>query len=126
MTLDELVRRSEASRTNLTQSHAHVRRALDLPARIRGSLREAPGKWLGGSLVAGFVASFFFKRRKAPAKVKKLKRQRGFLLTMLTLGVTMGKPLAKAYAAKMLKDYLATRFVTGSQVKFARGGKPPY
>ena len=126
MTLDELVRSSEASRTRLTQSHAHMRRALDFPARIGGSLREAPGKWLGGSLAAGFVASFLFKRKKAPAKVEKLKRQRGFLLTMLSLGITMGKPLAKAYAAKMLKDYLAARLVTGSQAKFARGGKPPY
>ncbi len=126
MTLEELVRASEASRLRLTESHAHMRRALDVPDRLRHSLMEKPGKWMGASLAAGFVGSFLFRKKKAPAKVSELKRQRGFLLGSLSLAFAFGKPLAKAYAAKMLKDYLAARMVSGQQVRFPRNEKPPY
>lgn len=126
MTLEELVRRSEASRILLTESHARMKHALDFPSRARESLRDAPGKWLGGSLAVGFLTSFLFKRRKSPAKVEKPKHRHGFLIGLLTLAFTMGKPFAKAYALKMLKDYLSARLVSGARERVARGGNQPY
>lgn len=124
--LAQMVRVSEASRLVLTDSHAHMRRALDVPARIKESLLEAPGKWLGGSLVAGLAASFLFRRKKPPEKVKELKRQRGFLLGLLSLAFAMGKPIAKVYATRMLRDYLASRIASGSQGRIPRRETPPY
>lgn len=125
-TLAEMIRVSEASRQLLTESHTHMRRALDIPARIRESLSEAPGKWLGASLAAGLAASFLFRRKKPPEKVKELKRQRGFLLGMLSLAFAMGKPLAKVYATRLLRDYLASRIANGSQARIPRRETPPY
>jgi len=126
MTLEELVRASDASRLRLAESHAHLRRALDVPNRLRHSLMEKPSKWLGVSLVAGFAGGFLFRKKKAPAKVKEPERRRGFMLGLLTLAFTMGKPLAKAYAARMLRDHLAARLHSGKQTRFPSGGKPPY
>lgn len=127
MTLEELVRRSEAARLRLTESHASLRHKLDFPARARESLMEKPTKWLGGSLAAGFMGSLLFrKKKKAPERVRELKRQRGFLLGLLSLAFAMGKPLAKVYATKLLKDYLAGRIAAGSRGRFANVGQPPY
>lgn len=124
--LAEMIRVSEASRHVLTESHDQLRRALDVPARIKESITGAPGKWLGGSLVAGLAASLLFRRKKAPEKVKELKRQRGFLLGLLSVAFTMGKPLAKAYATRMLGDYAASRIANGSQGRIPRREAPPY
>ncbi|QTN33459.1 hypothetical protein HZ994_14410 [Akkermansiaceae bacterium] len=126
MTLEQLVRTSEASRTRIAESHAHMRHALDFPARIKGSLMEKPGKWLGASLAAGFVGSFLFRKKKSPPKARELKRRRGFLLGTLSLAFTLGKPLAKAYAAKAAKDYLAARLASGIPQRHALGRRPPY
>lgn len=127
MTLEELVHRSEAARLRLTESHANLKHKLDLPSRARESVMEQPAKWLGGSLAAGFMGSFLFRKRKpAPARVKELKRQRGFLLGLLSLALAMGKPLAKVYATKLVKDYLTGRIAAGARARFANPGKPPY
>ena len=126
MTLQELTQRSEAARLRLTESHARLKHKLDLPARAKESVMEKPMKWLGGSLATGFMGSFLFRRKKTPEKVKELKRQRGFLLGALSLALAMGKPLAKVYATKLLKDYLAGRIASGQWGRFANVGKPPY
>jgi hypothetical protein len=126
MTLAELVRVSEASRVQLAESQARLRNAFDIPNRIKESLVTQPGKWLGVSLLTGFAISFIFRRKKAPAKVTELKRQRGFLLGLLSLAFTVGKPLAKAYAAKMLKDRLSARFGGAPLGQIERRNMPPY
>jgi len=126
MKLEELVRSSQAARLRLTESHEHLRHRLDFPARAKESLLKNPGKWLGGILVAGFIGSYLFKSKNTPVKVRELKRQRGFLLGLLSLALAMGRPLAKVYATKLLRNYLATRFASGSRARFANLEKPPY
>lgn len=126
MTLEELVHASETSRFQLTESYAHMRSTLDVPSRIKHSLMEKPAKWLGVSLVAGFLASFLIRKKKAPPKVESLKRQRGFMFGLLTLAITLGKPLAKAYAAKVIKDHLEARFLSGKHARLTSPGKRPY
>lgn len=127
MTLEELASRSEAARLRLTESHARLKHKLDLPSRARESVMERPAKWLGGSLAVGFMGSFLFRKKKpAPTRVKELKRQRGFLLGLLSLAVAMGKPLAKVYATKLVRDYLTGRIVAGARARFANAGKLRY
>ena len=126
MTLAELVRVSEASRLRLTESHAHMKRALDVPARLKSSLMQKTGKWLTGSVAAGIAASFLLRKKKAAAKVQEPKRQRGFLVGLVLLIFRMGKPLAKVFVTKLLKDYLRAHLVSGSQRRFALGETRPY
>lgn len=125
-TLAELIRVGDASRQMLTDSHARMHGFFDIPARIKNSITEMPGKWLGGSLVAGLAASFLFRRKKAPEKTKALKRKGGALLGILSLAFAIGKPLAKVYATKMLREYLASRFSSGSDPRIVRRQTPPY
>lgn len=122
MTLAELVRASEASRLRLTETHARVSHALDFPSRLKGSLLEKPAKWLGGSLAAGIAAGFLFKktRRAEPRK------HRGPVSSLFTLAFTMGKPFAKAYVLKLLKDYVQARLTEGTRERFDRRETPPY
>lgn len=81
-----------------------LKHRLDLPARIRGSLKRNPASWLLGSLGAGLVASlFFFRRRRAVSS----KKHRSFPLTLLGLALTALRPFAKVWAADQIKNYLA-------------------
>lgn len=112
----ELIRQSEASRAVLAKAHANYKHKLDVPSRLRESLKKEPMKWVGGSLVIGFVASLFFKsRRKQPEKVavKNAKKDRNFFLGLLTLGLALAKPAAKVYATKLVKDYLSEKLGSG-------------
>jgi hypothetical protein len=117
--LAELVKQGEASRLILTGAHARLRHTLETPSRIKSSIKGAPAKWLGGSLVVGFATSLLFRSRKkkAPAQVIRVKKERGFVLGLLTLAFTLVKPAAKIYATKLLKDYLSRRFNDGSATR---------
>lgn len=122
MTLAELVRASEASRLRLTEAHARVSHALDFPSRLKGSLLEKPAKWLGGSLAAGIAAGFLFKKSRHPEP----RKHHGRVFSIFALAFTMGKPLAKAYALKLLKDYVQARLTEGNRERFGRRETPPY
>jgi hypothetical protein len=117
--LAELVKQGEASRLILTGAHARLRHTLETPSRIKSSITGAPAKWLGGSLVVGFATSLLFRsgKKKAPAQVIRVKKERGFVLGLLTLAFTLVKPAAKIYATKLLKDYLSRRFNDGSATR---------
>jgi hypothetical protein len=125
--LGELVRQAEASRLRLSETHARIRKALDLPSRIKASVADGPAKWLGGSLVAGIATSFLFRSRKkkVSARVKAVKKERNFLLGSLTLLFALSKPVAKIYASKLLKDYLTRRFVSGAHGRAGSLHVPP-
>lgn len=110
----ELVRRSEAARLHLSDAHSALKDKLNVPARLKESLKAEPTKWLGGSLVAGLVASRVFrKKKKPPEKVLSVKKQRNLLLGTLTLAFTLAKPAAKIYATKLLKDYFRKQLDNG-------------
>ena len=123
----ELIRRSEASRLRLSDAHSALKDRMNAPARLKESLKAEPVKWLGGSLVAGFVASRLFRpgRRRAE-KVPMVKKQRNFLLGTLALATTLAKPAAKIYATKLLKDYLKRYLENGSARRPSPGAVPRY
>jgi hypothetical protein len=115
--LAELVKRSEASRLALSDAHAGLMHAMDLPSRLKSSMSASPIKWLGGSMAASLVASLLFRSRKknAPARLATVKKERGSLPGLLSLALSLSKPVLKIYATKLLKDYLARRLMAGEQ-----------
>ncbi|MFM2197827.1 MAG: hypothetical protein RLZZ505_1259 [Verrucomicrobiota bacterium] len=117
--LADLVKQGENSRLVLSDAHARLRHTLDVPSRIKSSITGAPAKWLGGSLVAGLAASLLFRsgKKKTPAQIVTVKKERGFLLGLLALAFTLVKPAAKIYATKLLKDYLSRRFMDGAAAR---------
>ena len=54
---EALIRRAEAARRQLSAEYAAIRHRLDVPARVKDSLRNNPLGWVGGSLAAGLAAS---------------------------------------------------------------------
>jgi len=123
--LAELVKRSEASRLTLSDAHAGLMHALDLPSRLKASMSGSPAKWLGGSLAAGLVASLLFRSRKKnpPSRLATVKKERG---SLLSLAFSLSKPVLKIYATKLLKDYLARRLMAGEQGRPSATRTPPY
>ena len=123
--LAELVKRSEASRLTLSDAHAGLMHALDLPSRLKASMSGSPAKWLGGSLAAGLVASLLFRSRKKnpPSRLATVKKERG---SLLSLAFSLSKPVLKIYATKLLKDYLARRLMAGEQGRPSGTRTPPY
>jgi hypothetical protein len=126
--LAELVMQGEVSRLKLSEAHAQLKRTLDLPGRVKSSVKDEPAKWLGGSLVAGLAASFLFRSRKKKlsAHLKAVKKERSFFFGLITLLFTLSKPVAKIYASKILKDYLTRRFVNGAHDRRETLRMPPY
>jgi hypothetical protein len=123
----ELIRRSEASRLRLSDAHAALKDRMDVSARLKESLKTEPAKWLGGSLVAGFVASRLFRpRRKSAENIPRVKKQRNFLFGTLALATTLAKPAAKIYATKLVKDYLKKHLENASARRPVSGGSPRY
>ena len=123
--LAELVKRSEASRLTLSDAHAGLMHALDLPSRLKASMSGSPAKWLGGSLAVGLVASLLFRSRKKnlPSRLATVKKERG---SLLSLAFSLSKPVLKIYATKLLKDYLARRLMAGEQGRPSATRTPPY
>jgi hypothetical protein len=104
--LAELVRRSDAARIQIGQAHLELRRKLDLPLRIRDSLKASPLKWIGGSLGVGFVSSLLFRSGRSESKHAPEKKHRGWFVGALMMIFTLVKPSLKVYATKLLTDYL--------------------
>jgi len=100
--LARLIRISAAARSHLSGEAGALKARLDVPARLRGSLKSHPTGWLFGSLASGLAASLLF-RRSAPASPKK---HRSFPIAILGLILTMVRPFAKVWATDLLKGYL--------------------
>lgn len=104
----ELIRSSEAARAVLgTEIHA-LKYKLDVPSRLRDSLKNHPSGWLGGSLVAGMAGSLLFRRKskRQKAEVKK----KGVMGVLLGLALAAARPAAKVWLAGRLKDFIGSKF----------------
>lgn len=99
----QLIRLSAAARSHLEREALVIRHRLDVPARIRESVKNQPLGWLLGSLGAGLAASLLV-RRNQPAPTKKI---RGFKGRLLALALTTGRPLVKVWLARRLKHWAA-------------------
>lgn len=100
--IQRLIALSAAARSCLHGEVSALRRRLDVPARLRGSLQHHPATWMLGSLVSGLAASFVFRRK--PSSVKP---SRGIPAKMLGVAWTASRPLMKIWLADQVKNWLA-------------------
>jgi len=105
-----LIALSAAARSFLGDEALAARQRFDIPARLRGSLKEHPTGWLMGSLASGLAASLLFRGGK-PAKPEK---RRGLPTALLGLTLTAVRPLAKVWLTNQVKHHLAGRFSSSS------------
>jgi len=125
--LEKLIRRSEAARVQIGQAQQQLRQKLDIPLRIKDSLMGSPMKWLGGSMVAGFVGSFLLRPRKSTFMGSVIGgRRRGWFLGLLMMLFSLAKPTLKIYAAKLLKDYLKNQLSRRAAGRYVDDRRGPY
>ena len=104
--IQRLIRTSEQARAVLGSEIRAAKHRLDVPSRVKDSLRSHPTGWLGGSAVAGLAASLLFRRKPKVEKVKK----KGLIGLVLTLLLAAARPLIQAWATGKVRDYLGTKF----------------
>ncbi len=104
--IQQLIQLSEAARACLSSEASVLKARLDVPTRIRSSLKENPAGWLFGSLGSGLAASLLLRRggRKTSADV--FKKPRSLPASALGLALNAAKPLAKIWLTNQLKNYL--------------------
>ena len=100
--IQRLIELSAASRSVLDREASALRHRLDVPSRIRGSLKQHPTGWLVGSLASGLAASLIFRRKPSIDK-----KRRGIPGVLLGLTLTAARPLAKVWLTNQLKDWVA-------------------
>jgi hypothetical protein len=99
--IQRLIQLSAASRRFLETEATSLKNRLDVPSRVRESLKRNPSTWMAGSMVSGLAASLLFRRR--PAAVKKT---RGLPAILLGLTLTAARPMAKVWLANQLKQWI--------------------
>lgn len=124
--LAELIRRGDIARFEIGQAHHRLRQKLDVPLRIRDSLKSNPLKWLGGSLGVGFVGSLLFSSRRHEPKHEPEKKHRGWFAGLVVMLFTLAKPAIKGYASKLLADYLRDQINARAGRSVSRDGYDPY
>ncbi|MEY3896636.1 MAG: hypothetical protein RLZZ214_2156 [Verrucomicrobiota bacterium] len=106
--IERLIRLSDSARSSLEDEAELLRQRLDVPARLRNSLKSHPTGWLVGSVASGFAASLLFGRRSQSQPVPEKKR-RGLPLTLLGLSLTAVRPFAKVWLTDQVKHYFAAQ-----------------
>ncbi|MEO7100763.1 MAG: hypothetical protein ABI162_15480 [Luteolibacter sp.] len=98
-----MIRISDAARSCLSEEAHALKERLDVPARLRGSLKSHPTGWLFGSLASGLAASMLFRRKSSSPP----KKARGLPSVLLGLTLTAVRPLAKVWLTDQIKNYVA-------------------
>lgn len=102
--IERLIRSSENARRFIRSEVHSLKAKLDVPARVRGSLKGNPFGWLFGSAASGLVASLLF-RRKSARSVGKKSTPRPF--RFLALILTLVRPMAKVWFTGQVRNYLS-------------------
>jgi len=100
--IERLIRDAAAARGCLTGEVIALRRRLDIPARIRSSLKNHPATWLAASLASGFAARFVMRRKPQGAK-----KHRSLPAVLLGLTLTAARPMVKIWLANQAELWLA-------------------
>lgn len=100
--IERLIRLSAESRECLGTAAARLKRQLDIPARIRGSVGSHPLAWFSGSLATGLLASLLLRHRRPAAK----SRRPGIGGALLGLTLTAARPLAKLWFSNQVTQWL--------------------
>lgn len=105
--IEALIARIAISRVAVARDLAHLRRKLDVPARVKESVLTKPLAWLGGSLGAGFLTSLLLKRRRhRPTKKEEVVKKS--LWTVLLGGLfTLARPALQSWALREFQSRFA-------------------
>jgi hypothetical protein len=104
--IQNLIRQAQSARICITGEVADLKAKLDVPARLKNSLRIHPSGWLFGSLASGFIGSLLLRGRKSSSP-KRARKKGGLLLSLLGLALTAIRPLAKVWLKDQVKNYLS-------------------
>ena len=111
-----LIRQGDAARGFLTSEVVALKQKLDIPSKLRRSLKSHPTEWLLGSVASGFLGSMLLRRRGNHP----VKKPRGLLPSLLGLALTAARPLAKVWLADQVKNYFAGRPNSFSAIRLHR------
>ncbi|MBC8127423.1 MAG: hypothetical protein H8M99_09825 [Gloeobacteraceae cyanobacterium ES-bin-144] len=97
-----LLQISEEARACLDFEMTELKRRLDVPSRVRDSLKANPKAWLLGSAATGLIGSMIFQRKPSPEK-----KRRGIAGLLFGLTLTAVRPMAKVWLANQLKQWVS-------------------
>jgi hypothetical protein len=101
--IERLIQLSDSARSTLENAAITLTERLDVPSRLRSSLKSHPTGWLVGSLASGLAASMIFGRKAAVVE----KKRRSFPGALLGLSLTAIRPFAKVWLTDQVTNYLA-------------------
>lgn len=100
----KLQERSAASRMVIRSEYVRFCQRLDVPARVLGSLREQPSRWMLGTTALGLAAGFIFpKFRSAEKPAPRPPSSR----RALRFAWSIAEPIIKTWALNQLRMRLA-------------------
>ena len=108
----ELIEEIARSRRQVARDLRSVREELDLPRKIRRSVRNEPVPWIIGAIAIGLLVTAVVTRRKKViveatrgGKTKKKLLEAGFVLGALRIAATLLKPVVVNLVAKKFGPY---------------------
>ncbi|MCE9611766.1 MAG: hypothetical protein K8R23_16320 [Chthoniobacter sp.] len=110
----ELTTELAQARARLTSNFGALRRELDFPGRVKGTVRKHPAVWLGGATLFGMLLSKLPARRKKivvttdgkPAKFAATAGRTGLLLGSLKIAFDLARPALAKWAGQRVADYM--------------------
>ena len=101
--IQRLIRLGGSARGLLGAEAARMKRSLDVPARVRSSLKQHPTGWLVAALGSGLMVSALLRRRSSSPSGKK---HRSLPIAALGLVLTAFRPFLKMWLTDQVKNYL--------------------
>lgn len=94
-----------------------IKEKLNVPKKIKQSIKEQSTKWLVGALASGTVLAFLGRGRSK--RKKEIAKKRSILLTLL---IALCKPFIKKFVINTVKQYSVAKLQarTGLQMKRPR------
>lgn len=115
--IKRLILLGDSARSVLQREVISLKQQVNLPQRLRGSLKSHPSRWMFGSVAAGLVASLLFRRRPGVTG----KKRRGLFSVILGLALTAVRPLAELWLTDRIKNHLAGRTGIPAGSRFGSG-----
>jgi hypothetical protein len=113
---EQIKREIDLSRDRLERDLDGLRYELDIPRKIRNSLRSQTAIWIGAAALIGVALTFLPSRKKEvyvdaksgrPPKKHHL-LEAGFLLGALKITATLLKPMLTKFIAGKMRDFAAS------------------
>jgi hypothetical protein len=109
----ELTEQIARSREDLARRLDRVRDEIDLPKKIRRSVRRAPVPWIVGAIAVGLLVTAVVTRKKkvyvdakGGAKTKHPLLEAGFVLGALRIAASLLKPVVMNFVEKKFGSYM--------------------